>query len=69
MGAKKKLKMVMIDKGINQIDLAEMTGRKIGTLRNMLFRDNMAYTTVEELADALGCDVILRDRKTGKLYR
>lgn len=69
MGAKKKLKMAMIDKGINQIDLAEMTGRKIGTLRNMLFRDNMAYTTVEQLADALGCDVILRDRKTGKLYR
>jgi len=69
MGASKKLKMILLDKGIRQADLAEMTGRHLPTLRNMFYRDNMTYATVEQLADALGCDVVLWDRKTGKLYR
>ena len=69
MGAKTKLKQAMADKEVTQVTLAEMTNRNVQTLRNMIYRDNMTYATVEELANILGCDVVLRDRKTGKLYR
>lgn len=69
MGASQKLKDALRYKKITQIELAERTGKDLQALRNMLYRDNMTYATVEGLADALGCDVVLRDRKTGKLYR
>ena len=69
MGASKKLKMALLDKGMKQADLAERTGKQLQAMRNMFYRDNMTYANVEQFADALGCDVVLRDRKTGKLYR
>lgn len=68
MGASKKLKKAMIDKDIKQTDLSAVTGRAVQTLRNIMSRDNMNYATVEELADALGCDIVLRDRETGRIY-
>ena len=68
MGAAKKIKMVLIDREMTQIDLSDISGKNIQTVRNMLCRDNMSYATVEHFADILGCDVVFRDRKTGKLY-
>lgn len=69
MGASKKLKKAMIDKKVTQVTLAEMTGKNLQALRNMFYRDNMTYATIEQLADALGCDVVLQDRETGEIYR
>ena len=69
MGASDKLKAVMKHKHIKQTQLAEMTGKDLQALRNMLYRDNMTYATIEQLADALGCDVVLIDRKTRKQFR
>ena len=69
MGASDKLKAVMKHKHIKQTQLAEITGKDLQALRNMLYRDNMTYATIEQLADALGCDVVLIDRKTRKQFR
>lgn len=69
MGASDKLKAVMKHKHIKQAELAEKTGKDPQVLRNMLYRDNMTYATIEQLADALGCDVVLIDRKTRKQFR
>ena len=69
MGASKKLKMLMVDKEITQKELAEMLGKTLNNVRNTLYKDNFRMETLEAWADALGCDVVLRDRKTGKLYR
>ena len=69
MGASKKIKIALVDKGIKQSELARMLGYKsINSVYNMLGRDNMTFATVEEWADAIGCDVVLRDRTTGKIY-
>lgn len=69
MGASKKIKMVLLDKGIKQKELAQMLGYKgINSIYNMLGRDNMTFSVVEHWADLLGCDVVLRDRVTGKIY-
>lgn len=68
MGAAKKLKMILVDREMTQADLAKKTGRAPQTLRNMLSRDNMSFDTVAMFADVLECDVVFRDRRTGKLY-
>lgn len=69
MGASDKLKAIMKHKKIKQAELAEITGKDSQSLRNMLYRDNMTYATIEQLADALGCDIVFIDRKTRKQYR
>ena len=68
MGASKKIKMVLVDRELTQVDLAKITGKHIQTLRNLLHRDSMSYETVESIADALGCDIVFKDRVTGKIY-
>lgn len=69
MGVSKKIKMALIDKDIQQKELAERLGYKgKNTIYNMLKRDNMTYATVEQWADAIGCDVVLQDRLTKKIY-
>ena len=68
MGASKKIKQVMIDKNIKVGELAERLGMKPQPLSNKLFRDTMSYTDVEKMADALGCDVKIVDRETGKEF-
>lgn len=69
MGASKKLKMAMIDKDIKQKQMADLLGYKsINSIYNALNRDTMTYETVEKWANAIGCDIVLKDRATGKIY-
>lgn len=69
MGVSKKLKMAMIDKDIKQKTLAESLGyTNLNSLYNALNRDSMTFTTAEKWADAIGCDIVLRDRTSGKIY-
>ena len=69
MGATKKIRKVMVDKSMTQVRLAELLGKPYMTVRNTLIKDNMKMETLEEYADALGCDVALIDRETGEVYR
>lgn len=68
MGASKQIKQVMIEKNIKINELAEKIGMNPQPLSNKLYRDTMSYTDVEKLADALGCDVKIVDRETGKEF-
>ncbi|KSV59078.1 helix-turn-helix domain-containing protein [Acetivibrio ethanolgignens] len=68
MGASKKIKQVMIEKNIKVGELAEKIGMKPQPLSTKLYRDTMSYTDVEKIADALGCDVKIVDRSTGKEF-
>lgn len=74
MGVTKQLRAVMKEKGIKLKDFAQMYNpdseakTKTQVVSNMLTRDNMTFATVEQMADLLGCEVVLRDKKTGKIY-
>lgn len=46
----------------------EKTAKAPNVVYNMLRRDNMTFATVEVMADILGCDIIFKDRETGKEY-
>lgn len=67
-GAAKKLKMVLADKELTGVEFAKMAGMNTQTFYNMMNRNVMKYKQVEMFADLLGCDIVFRDRKTGKIY-
>lgn len=67
MGASKKIRKALVEKGINQVRLAEIAGKDVGALRNQLYRDNLTYASVEHLCDVLGYDIVFRDRETGRI--
>lgn len=69
MSVKKQIKKALVSRQMTQQELAEKLGKPYGTVRNALSRDNMRASTLEEYADALGCDVVLIDRETGEIYR
>lgn len=68
MGASKQIKQVMIKKNIKVGELADRIGMKPQPLSNKLFRDTMSFSDVEQIAAALGCDVKIVDRETGKEF-
>lgn len=67
MGASKKIKKMLIDKGLTQVELAELADKNVLTLRNQLSRDNLTYKSVEHLCDVLGYDIVFRDKQTGRI--
>lgn len=68
MGSARRLKSIMAYKGVTAVSLAETLGKATQTFYNMLQRDVMKYSEVEKIADALGCDVVFKDRETGKEF-
>lgn len=74
MGATKQIKTILKDKGIKLKDFAMMYNpeskatAKVQVVSNMLTRDNMTFATVEEMANILGCEIVFRDKETGKIY-
>lgn len=68
MGAKKHIRMAMIDHDVSMLELAERVGMQHDTFRVKMSRDTMSWSYVEKVADALGCDVVLQDRITKKVY-
>lgn len=69
MGISKKFKMALLDKDIQQKELAMRLGYKgKNTIYNMMKRDSMTLATIEQWADAIGCEVVLRDKASGKIY-
>lgn len=74
MRASSTLKAIMIMKDISVKQLSELTGKKVTTIYNTFSRDGkskgggMTFENVAEYAEALGCEVIIRDKETGKEY-
>ena len=68
MGASKKIKKILIDKDLTQAEFASAIGKDHQQVRNTLYKDNATYKTVETWLDAIGCEIVFRDKATGKIY-
>lgn len=68
MGLSKNFKIAMLQKDIKQPDLAAAINKDLQQVYNALYRDTFISKTGIEIATALNCDIVLRDRKTGKIY-
>lgn len=69
MGAARILNMILADKRVTKTELAKRIGKPRPTLYNTFAKDNMQWDTVAEYADNLGCDIVIQDRETGKIYK
>lgn len=73
MGAAKRIKQILIDKDMTQKEFADMVytdkAFPYSHLRNMLAKDTLRFSTVEEWLDALDYDIVFIDRKTKKQFR
>lgn len=68
MGASEHIKLALKAKGLTQKILAEKLGKPVQTVYNTINRDGMTYTQVERYAEAIGCEVVFRDKETGEIY-
>lgn len=69
MGASKHIKIAMTDKNIKPGAVAAVLGYDDKQVfYNKISRDTMKFDDVEKIADVLGCDVVLIDRITKKVY-
>ena len=49
-------------------ELANMYGMETKAFYVKLNRNSMSFDTAEQIMDVLDCDVVFKDRKTGKEY-
>lgn len=69
MGASRLIKVVLADKNIKRVELSERLGYTgENSVYNMLGKDRFTVANLEKWADALGCQICLRDKETGKIY-
>ena len=68
MGLSKNFKIAMLQKDIKQLELATAINKDLQQVYNALYRDTFISKTGIEIADALQCDIVLRDKKTGEIY-
>ena len=68
MGLSKNIKMVMLDKDIKISELAYRLNMDAKVLSVKLSRDNLSGKSIEDIANALGCDVKLVDRSSGRVF-
>lgn len=66
----KYIKKVLIDKEIKQIELAQKMGISRASLGGLISRNKMGIDKLEELANALDCDVKITfvDKESGQEY-
>lgn len=68
MGMTKNIKMAMLDMGVKPKELSERMGIKTENLYNIFSKDSMTIKRAELFAEALGCEIVLRNKETGKIY-
>lgn len=68
MSASKNIKVVLTKKNIKPGAVADAIGVDRQVFYNKLSRDTMKYNDVEKIADALGCDIVFRDKQTNEIY-
>ena len=66
---KRVVKMIMADKGIKSGFIADTLDMDRQVFYNWLNREKgMTVDKLSSVADILGCEVVLRDKETGKIY-
>lgn len=52
----KKVRMLLVERGINQTQLAKMLGMTPSNMSMKLAKDNMTEEDLKKIADVLNCD-------------
>lgn len=68
MGASKKIKKILIDREMTQADFADAIGKDVQQTKNALCRDTFNFNLLESWLDCIDCEIVFRDKTSGKLY-
>lgn len=68
MGASKKIKKILIDRDMTQAQFADTIGKDRQQTKNALCRDTFNYNMLEQWLDAIDCEIVFRDKTSGRLY-
>lgn len=68
MDIRTKIKTICADKNITQKELAERHGDAYQTWSNKIHRNTMRFTEVDRIFEELGCELIVVDKETKKVY-
>lgn len=68
MEVNRKIKMVAADRGMPLKDLASKIGLEQHVFATKMSRGIVKISDLEQIFDALDCDIVIVDRKTGKIY-
>lgn len=68
MGMAATIKQILKDQKVSQIELANRVGCSKQTVYNVMHQDSMSLQTLEKYVEALGCEILIRDKDTGKFY-
>lgn len=68
MGAAEHIKAVARDKKILLGWVGERMDMTPGSFYKKLDRNTMTFTDAEKIAEILGCEIIFKDKETGKEY-
>lgn len=68
MGAGKLIKSALKHNKMTQDALASLLSRDPQQVRNALYRDRFQYSIAEEWLNALGYELVIRDKFTGEIY-
>lgn len=68
MGAAKKIRIMLIERGLTFKDLSERLNKHPSTLSGKMTRDNFSENDLKQIADILDFDyeAVFTDRQTGK---
>lgn len=67
MDAKTIIKSAMKQKKVKSGALADLLGMNHQSFYNKLNRGTMSANFLIEIADAMGCDIVIRDRESGEI--
>lgn len=68
MGVKEKIRRAARRKKETYKSISEKLGMPLQSYANLLARDRMTVDKAQQIADALGCDVVFLDRETGEIF-
>lgn len=68
MGAAKHIRAIAKDKKVQLGWIGERMNMSPKGFLNKISRDTMTFTDAEKIAEILGCEIIFKDKETGKEY-
>lgn len=66
---KATIRSIMAKKNVKISQLAQMLGDNRQTLANTMQYNKMSLNKFADIANALGCDVVVVDRETGEAFK
>ena len=67
MSVSRLFKKALIDEDMTQKQFASLIDKDVQQVRNALYRDSFNFNSAEKWFDALGYEIVIRNKQTGRI--